>query len=157
MKNFTLHSIHFAAIVLPVLEFPANTTCSFDISCSALNFLTLYTYSALIKISSDSQYTVSLTCTEANNQLMLKHCSKRDKVTKINYQQPHYLLYYCHLSENNEKKPIYYGAKREALSCEQNSAKKFCYQSYQNSIHKHDCTFMLHKKVTIATIKKKDT
>ena len=104
---------------------PANAICSVDISCPALNFLTLYIYNALIKISSDSQYTVSLTCTETNDQLMLKHCSKRDKLTKINYQQPRYLLYYCHLSENNEKKPIYYGAKREALLCEQNSAKSF--------------------------------
>ena len=36
-------------------------------------------------------------------------------------------------------------------------SKKFRYQSYQNSIDKHDYTFMLPKKVTIATIKKKDT
>ena len=28
------------------------------------------------------------------------------QITKINYQQPHYLLYYCHLSENNGKKSI---------------------------------------------------
>ena len=71
---------------------------------------------------------------------MLKHCNKSDKITKINYQQPHYLLYYCHLCENNE----YYGTKREALLVRTES--QFCHQSYQNSIEKHECTFMLHKK-----------
>ena len=35
---------------------------------------------------------------------MLKHCSKSDIRTKINYQQPRYLFYYCHLCENNKKK-----------------------------------------------------
>ena len=39
---------------------------------------------AQIKISSTSQHTVSLTCTGTNKQLMLKHCSKSDKITKIN-------------------------------------------------------------------------
>ena len=67
------------------------------------------------KNSSASQYAVSLNCTGANNQLMLKHCSKSDKITKMNYQQPHYLLHYCHLSENDEKKLISNGMKREAL------------------------------------------
>ena len=33
--------------------------------------------------------------------------------------------------------------------------KCFFYQSYQNGIDKHNCTFMLYKKVTIATIKKR--
>ena len=78
--------------------------------------------------------------TGTNNQLMLKHCNKSDKITKINYQQPHYVLYYCHLCENNE----YYGTKREALLVRTES--QFCHQSYQNSIEKHECTFMLHKK-----------
>ena len=39
---------------------------------------------AQIKISSTSQHTVSLTCTGTDKQLMLKHCSKSDKITKIN-------------------------------------------------------------------------
>ena len=47
-------------------------------------------YNARIKISSASQYAVSLACTGTNNQLMLKPCSISDKMTKINYQQPHY-------------------------------------------------------------------
>ena len=33
--------------------------------------------------------------------------------------------------------------------------KCFFYQSYQNGIDKHNCTFMLYEKVTIATIKKR--
>ena len=36
-------------------------------------------YNARIKNSSASQYSVSLNCTGANNQLMLKHCSKATK------------------------------------------------------------------------------
>ena len=40
------------------------------------------TYNARIKVSSASQYAVSLNCTRTNNQLMLKHCSKSDKITK---------------------------------------------------------------------------
>ena len=35
-------------------------------------------------------YAVSLNCTGTNNQLMLKHCSKSDKVAKITYQQQNY-------------------------------------------------------------------
>ena len=77
-------------------------------------FLLKHIYNAQIKISSASQYIVSLTCTGTNNQLMLKHCSKII-ITKMNHKQPHYLLYYSHLSENNEKKSIYYGTKREAV------------------------------------------
>ena len=42
---------------------------------------------------------------------------------------------------------------KEALLCECIVPKS--YQSYQNSIDKHDYTFMLHKKVSIATITKK--
>ena len=42
MKNLTLPAIHLVAIVLPVPGFPANIICSFDISCSALIFLTLF-------------------------------------------------------------------------------------------------------------------
>ena len=42
MKNFTLPAIHLASIVLPVPGFPANIICSFDISCSAPIFLTLF-------------------------------------------------------------------------------------------------------------------
>ena len=80
-------------------------------------FLSKHIYNAPIKNSSASQYAVSLNCTRTNNQLMLKHCSKSDKITKINYQQPHYLLYHCHLSENNGKQSITYGTKREALLC----------------------------------------
>ena len=38
MKNVILPAIHLAAIVLPVPGFPANIICTFDISCSALNF-----------------------------------------------------------------------------------------------------------------------
>ena len=78
-------------------------------------FLLKHIYNARIKNSSASQHAVSLNCTGANNQLMLKDCSKSDKITKMNYQQPHYLLYYCHLSENNEKKLISNGMKLEAL------------------------------------------
>ena len=50
-----------------------------------------------------------------------------------------------------------YIMERNGKPCYANKicAKKFRYQSYQNSIDKHDYTFMLPKKVTIATIKKK--
>ena len=44
------------------------------------------------------------TSTGTNIQLMLKYCGKSDKITKINYKQPYYLLHWCHLSENNKKK-----------------------------------------------------
>ena len=50
MKNFTLPAIHLAAIVLPVLGFPANIICSFDISRSALNFLTLFLSKAALLV-----------------------------------------------------------------------------------------------------------
>ena len=48
-----------------------------------------------------------------------------------------------------------YIMERNGKPCYANKicAKKFRYQSYQNSIDKHDCTFMLPKKVTIATIR----
>ena len=94
------------------------STKNLSISCLLGNiFLLKHIYNARIKNSSGSQYAVSLNCTETNNRLMLKHCSKNDK-TAIKYQQPHYLLCYCDLSENNEKKSIPYGMKREALLCE---------------------------------------
>ena len=94
------------------------STKNLSISCLLGNiFLLKHIYNTQIENSSAFQYAVSLNCTETNNRLMLKHCSKNDKIT-INYQQPHHLLYYCHLSENNEKKSISYGMKREALLCE---------------------------------------
>ena len=87
------------------------STKNLSISCLLGNILLLeHTYNARIKNSSASQYAVSLNCTGTNNRLMLKHCSKSDKIIKTNYQQPHYLLhyllYYCHLAENNEKNKI---------------------------------------------------
>ena len=51
IKNFTLPSIHVAAIVLPVPRFPANIIYSFDISFLARNFLTLFlSKAALLEI-----------------------------------------------------------------------------------------------------------
>ena len=95
------------------------STKNLSISCLLGNvFLSKHIYNARIKNSSASQYSLSLNCTGTNNQLMLKHCSKSDKITKENSQQPHYLPHYCHLSENNEKKLISCGMKREALLCE---------------------------------------
>ena len=65
------------------------STKNLSISCLLGNiFLLKHIYNARIKNSSGSQYAVSLNCTETNNRLMLKHCSKNDK-TAINYQQPH--------------------------------------------------------------------
>ena len=95
------------------------STKNLSISCLLGNiFLLKHIYNTQIENSSAFQYALSLNCTETNNRLMLKHCSKNDKINTVNYQQPHYLLYYCHLSENNEKKSISYGMKREALLCE---------------------------------------
>ena len=95
--------------------YTSMSTKNLSISCLLGNiFLLKHIYNARIKNSSASQYAVSLNCTETNNRLIFKHCSKNDK-TAINYQQPHYLLYYCHLSENNENKSISYGMKGEAL------------------------------------------
>ena len=73
-------------------------------------------------------------------------------IPKINYKQPHWLRYYCQLSENNEKKLIYYGANGKPWYT---LPKKFFQQSYQNSIDKHD--FMLHKKSDYCNYCKKDT
>ena len=52
-------------------------------------FLFKHIYNVRIKNSSASQYAVSLNCTGTNNQVRLKHCSKSDKITKMNYQQSH--------------------------------------------------------------------
>ena len=67
------------------------STKNLSISCPLGNvfFLLKHIYNARIKNSNASQYAVSLNCTGTNNQLILKHCSKSDKITKINYQQPH--------------------------------------------------------------------
>ena len=81
-----------AALVLPVPRFPINIISSFDISCSALKFLTL-----------------------------LWALLERMLIFSFRY---------------DEKKLISYGMKREALLCEWHCTKKFCDQSYQNSIDK---------------------
>ena len=41
IKNFTLPVTDLANVVLLVSGFPANIICSFEIYCSALNFLSL--------------------------------------------------------------------------------------------------------------------
>ena len=58
------------------------STKNLSILCLLGKIFFIKTYNARIKVSSASQYAVSLNCTRTNNQLMLKHCSKSDKITK---------------------------------------------------------------------------
>ena len=68
--------------------YASMSTKNLSISCLLGNIFWIKTYNARIKNSSGSPCAVSLNCTETNNRLMLKHCSKNDK-TALNYQQPH--------------------------------------------------------------------
>ena len=134
--------------------YTSMSTKNLSISCLLGNIFYQNMYNARIQNSSASQYAVSLNCTGTNNQLMSKHCNKNDKITTINYQQPHYLLItviYLKIMKRNRYFRNETGSPVMRITLHQ----KFCYQSYQNSIDKHIAPSCLTKKRVLQLLQKR--